>query len=172
MRRTLKLGMGAGAAVAAVTMVAGVASATAGAPHRAAGPAAAVAVVNMHITKAQAVRIAETKVPHSRAIEVESDDLHDRAVWKVTLRTPQGRVIVDVNKRTGQATIVGRDGGRRDDAARAASLSAGRSAAGVSASRADRDVRDDDGARHELGDRHDDRGDRHDDGNHHRDGDR
>ena len=168
MRKTLTLGIGAGAVAAAVTMVAGVASATSGAPHQATGPAAAVAQVNMHITKAQAIQIAQAKVPHSRAIEVQSDDLNDRAVWKVTLRTPQGRVIVDVNKRTGQATIVGRDGGGRDDAARAASLSA----ANVSASRADRDVRDDDGARHELGDRHDDRGDRHDDGNHHRDGDR
>jgi len=197
MRRTLKLGMGAGAAVAAVTMVAGVASATAGAPHRAAGPAAAVAVVNMHITKAQAVRIAETKVPHSRAIEVESDDLHDRAVWKVTLRTPTGRVIVDVDKRTGKATIVRRDGGGHRGAARATSLGAGHSARGSaaasgpaasgpadeSASSSGRDLRDNDRARHELADRQDrdhgdrdgarhDRGDRHEDGNDHRDGDR
>src|SRR5215510_802899 len=110
MRRTLKLGIGAGAAVAALTMAAGVASATSGAPHQAAGPVATAAVVNTHITRAQAVRIAEAKVPHSRAIEVESDDLHDRAVWKVTLRTPNGRVIVDVDKRTGKATVVRRDG--------------------------------------------------------------
>ncbi len=69
------------------------------------------------ITKAQAVRIAEAKVPHSRAIEVESDDLHDRAVWKVTLATPHGRVIVDVDKRTGHATILGHGGsGGTDDA--------------------------------------------------------
>jgi uncharacterized membrane protein YkoI len=191
MRRTLKLGTGAGAVAAAVTMVAGVASPTSGAPHQAASPAAAVALVNKHITRAQAVRIAEAKVPHSRAIEVESDDLHDRAVWKVTLRTPHGRVIVDVDKRTGKATIVRRDGGGHGDAARATSLSAGRSARGSaaasgsadgSASWGGRDVRDNDGARHELGDRQDreqsdrdaarhDRGDRHDDGNDHRDGD-
>jgi hypothetical protein len=80
MRRTLKLGIGAGAAAAAITMAAGVASATSGAPHHAAGPAVAAAVVNTNITRAQAVRIAEAKVPHSRAIEVQSDDLNDRGV--------------------------------------------------------------------------------------------
>jgi len=167
MRRTLKLGIGAGAAVAAVTMAAGVASATSGAPHQAAGPVATAAVVNTHITRAQAVRIAEAKVPHSRAIEVESDDLHDRAVWKVTLRTPNGRVIVDVDKRTGKATVVRRDGSGHGDAARATTLGAsGHGASGStdeSTSWAGRDVRDDDGARHELGDRlNHDHGDRHD----------
>ncbi len=196
MRKTLKLGIGAGAVAAAVTMVAGVASATSGAPHQAASPAAAVALVNKHITRAQAVRIAEAKVPHSRAIEVESDDLHDRAVWKVTLRTPHGRVIVDVDERTGKATIVRRDDGGHGDAARATSLSASRSVRGSaaasgpaasgsadgSASWAGRDLRDNDGARHELGDQQDrdhgdqhgdrhDRGDRHDDGHDQRDGD-
>jgi hypothetical protein len=186
MHRTLKLGIGAGAVAAAVTMVAGVASATSGAPHQAVSHAAAVALVNNQITRAQAVRIAEALVPHSRAIEVQSDDLNDRAVWKVTLATPHGRVIVDVDKRTGKATIVGRGGSGRGDAARATTLSVGRSArgsaaasgsAGESASWAGRDVRDND-AQDELGDRQDrdhgdrhDRGDRHDDGNDHRDGD-
>lgn len=103
-------------------------------------------------------------------------------MWKVTLRTPNGRVIVDVDKRTGKATIVRRDGGGHGDAARATALSAGSSARGSAAasgpgasgstdestSWAGRDVRDDDGDRHELGDRvdrdHGDRhGDRHDD---------
>jgi type II secretory pathway component PulJ len=115
MRRTLNLGIGVGAVAAAVTMVAGVASATSGAPHQAARHAAAVEMVNKHITRAQAVRIAEAKVPNSRAIEVESDDLHDHPVWKVTLRTPHGRVIVDVDKRTGTATIVRGDDGDRHD---------------------------------------------------------
>src|SRR5262245_3686261 len=175
MRRTLTLGIGARAGAAAITMVAGAASATSGAPHQAAGPAAAVALVNKHVTRAQAIRIAEAKVPHSRAIEVESDDLHDRAVWKVTLRTPNGRVIVDVDKRTGKATIL-RGGGGDADAARAASLTTSRSAATSGsddrpASWAGRDARDDDGARHELGDRHDDRNG-HRDGHHHRGGDR
>jgi hypothetical protein len=178
MGRTLNLGIGAGAVAAAVTMVAGVASATSGAPRQAASHAAAVVLANKQITRAQAVRIAEAKVPNSRASEVESDDLNDHPVWKVTLRTPHGRVIVDVDKRTGKATIVRRDGGH-GDAAGAFSLTAGRSARGsaaasVSASGSGRDVRGDDGARHELGDRQDrDHGDRqrHDDGQDHRDGD-
>src|SRR5215467_12433696 len=77
MRKTLTLGIGAGAVAAAVTMVAGVASATSGAPHQATGPAAAVAQVNLHITKAQAIQIAEAKFAHSRAIEFQSYDLND-----------------------------------------------------------------------------------------------
>ncbi|HEY1319741.1 MAG TPA: PepSY domain-containing protein [Streptosporangiaceae bacterium] len=154
MRRTLNIGLGVGAAALAVTMAAGVASATSGGQ-----PAGgtAIASVNKHITRAQAVRIAEAKVPHSKAIEVQSDDLHDRAVWKVTLRTPHGRVIVDVDKRTGKATIARRGGGGgHDDAVFASSPSNGTSG---------RDGRDD-GARHDRGD---DRGRHHGD---HRDRDR
>jgi hypothetical protein len=49
-------------------------------------------------------------VPHSRATEVESDDLHDHPVWKVTLITRHGRAVVDVDRRTGKATIVSRNG--------------------------------------------------------------
>jgi hypothetical protein len=45
-------------------------------------------------------------VPYSRVIEIESDDLHNRPVWKVKLATPHGRVIVDVDMWTGKATIV------------------------------------------------------------------
>jgi uncharacterized membrane protein YkoI len=74
-----------------------------------------VSSVNRHITKAEARRIARAKVPHSRVIEVESDNLHDRAVWKVKLAAPHGRVVVDVDKRTGKATIVRRDGGGGHD---------------------------------------------------------
>jgi Peptidase propeptide and YPEB domain len=157
MRRTLNIVVGAGAAAAAAIMVAGVASATSGAPHQAAGPAAAVVSVNGHITKAQAVRIAEAKVPHSRAIEVESDDRHDRAVWKVTLATPHGRVVVDVDKRTGKATVV--PGGGHDAAMLATSIGTG-SAASAGAWTGG-DARDHDGDRrgHDHGDRHDrDRG--------------
>jgi hypothetical protein len=139
-------------------MAAGVASATSGAHQQASGTA--VASVNKHITRAQAKRIAEAKVPHSRAIEVQSDDLHDRAVWKVTLSTPHGRVVVDVDKRTGKATIVRHgNGGGHDDAVMATSLGTGSGA--VSSSR---DARDRDGAREEdRGDRRDrDHGDRRD----------
>jgi hypothetical protein len=160
MRRTVNIGLGVGAAALAVTMAAGVASATSGGAQSTTGTA--VTSVNKHITKAQARRIAEAKVPHSKAIEVQSDDLHDRAVWKVQLRTPHGRVIVDVDKRTGKATIVrhGGHGGGGDDAVMASSFS------GVSWGR-DRDRGDDRGddhGRHHRGDR--DRRDR--DHEHHR----
>jgi uncharacterized membrane protein YkoI len=188
MRRTLNLAIGAGAATAAAIMVAGLASAASGTTHQAATtrqaarPAVAAAAMNKLITKAQAVRIAEAKVPHSRAIEVESDDLHDHAVWKVTLATPHGRVIVDVGKRTGHATILRHGGpGGSDDAsvmtrhsvrARAASAPA----AGWSArdtreharDRADRDQGDRDRADrdrddHGRGDRDGHRGQHHGD---------
>lgn len=145
MSRTLKIGVGVGAAALAVTMAAGVASATSGGGQQA--PGTAVAMVNKHITKSQAVRIAEAKVPHSKAIEVQSDDLHDRAVWKVTLATRHGRVIVDVDKRTGKATIVRRGGGGgHDDAVLASRFSNGTPG---------RDGRDRDGDRHDRGDRRD-----------------
>jgi uncharacterized membrane protein YkoI len=175
MRRTRTLAIGAGAAAAAAIMVAGVASAASGTTHQATRPATAAAAVNMLITKAKAVRIAEAKVPHSRAIEVESDDLHDRAVWKVTLTTPHGRVIVDVSKRTGQATILRHGGsGGRDDAtvmtrhsvrAHTAATNtsgwSGRDAGEHARDRADRDQGDRD-----RGDR--DRGDRDGHRDHHR----
>jgi uncharacterized membrane protein YkoI len=118
MRKSLNVGIGLGTAAIIATMTAGVASAAASG-QQAAGSAAAVSSVSMHITRAQARHIALAKVPHSRVIEIESDDLQDRAVWKVQLATSHGRVTVDVDKRTGKATIVrhgggdGRDG--RDD---------------------------------------------------------
>jgi hypothetical protein len=65
-----------------------------------------VSVATAHVTRAQARHLARAAVPHSRVIEAESDDLHDRAVWKVQLATPHGRVVVDVDKRTGQVTII------------------------------------------------------------------
>ncbi len=162
MRRMLNLGIGAGAVAAAVTLVAGVASAASGAAHQAVSPAAAAVLVNKHITKAQAVRIAEAKVPHSRAIEIESDDLNDRAVWKVTLAVPRGRAVVDVDKRTGTATIVrhGGSGGGHDAAALATSLGTGRGGAAGAAARTGSDMRDRDGdlRDREHGDLRDDNG--------------
>jgi Peptidase propeptide and YPEB domain len=164
MRRTLSLAIGTGATAAAAIMVAGLASAASGTTHQAARPAAAA--VNKLITRAQAVRIAEAKVPHSRAIEVQSDDLHDRAVWKVTLAIPHGRVIVDVDKHTGRATIVRHGGsGGSDDAAvmarhsvrtHTASTSAagwsGRDAREHARDRADQDQGDRDRAGRDQGD--------------------
>jgi hypothetical protein len=169
MRRTLSIGIGAGSAALAIGMAAGVAAAAPGASHQATRTAV-TAVASKHITRAQARRIAEAKVPHSRAIEVESDDLHDRPVWKVTLATPHGRVKVDVDKRTGKATILGGgSGGGRTEAALAASLSSASDDHG-------RDGRDDHGRddhrrdRRHHRDRHD--RDRHDRDRHDRDRDR
>jgi hypothetical protein len=118
-----------------------------------------VVSVNKHITRAQAARIAKAKVPHSRVIEIQSDDLHDRAVWKVTLATSHGRVVVDVDKRTGKATIVGHGGsGGHGDAIVATGLSTSSGAA----ARTGRDARDHDGDRRDR-----DHGDRHGHGDHH-----
>jgi hypothetical protein len=114
LRKSLSIGIGASVVALAATTAAGVASAaTSTHAQTAASSAAAVSAVNRHITRAQAGRIAMAKVPHSRVHEIESDDLHDRAVWKVQLSTPHGRVVVDVDKKTGRATIVrgGRGGG-------------------------------------------------------------
>ena len=116
MRRTLNIGIGIGTAAIVATMAAGVASATTGGQQQAAGSvAAATSSVNRHITRAQARQIARAKVPHSRVIEVESDDLRGRAVWKVKLATRHGRVVVDVDKRTGKATIIRHGGGGGHD---------------------------------------------------------
>jgi uncharacterized membrane protein YkoI len=132
MRRNLRIGIGAGAAAVAITAsMAGVASAAAGG-HQLPASVTTASTVNRHITKAQARHIALAAVRHSRVVEIESDDRHDRAVWKVTLATPHGRVIVDVDKRTGRATILrGGSGDRRADG------------------------RDDRGGRDHRGDRHD-----------------
>jgi peptidase YpeB-like protein len=167
MRKTLTIGIGAGATAAAVALSAGVSLAASAAPARsAAGPAAAVTTVNKHITRAQAAKIATALVPHSTVREIESDDLHDRAVWKVQLSIPRGRVVVDVDKKTGKATIMRRDGGHGD-------LAAAVALTGHSNAALDRDVADDrwQNARdHDGGREHGDhRGDRHDRDRHDRD---
>jgi hypothetical protein len=176
MRKAASIGIGAGAA-AIVAMSAGVAAAAATGGQQAGGSAAASALssVNKHITRHQAAVIAREKVPHSKVIEIESDDLHDRQVWKVRLHTAHGRVIVDVDKKTGHATIIRRGGHRGPGAAglpggdRATALVAG------AAARDDhgRDARDEDAAEHRgdrAGESGDDRG--HDGRHHHRHGDR
>jgi uncharacterized membrane protein YkoI len=176
MRRTRTLAIGAGAAAAAAIMVAGVASAASGTTQQTTRQVAAATAVNRHITKAQAMRIAEAKVPHSRAVEIESDDLHGRAVWKVTLTTPHGRAVVDVDKRTGHATILRHGGsGGRDDAtvmtrshAAAASTTgrSGRDAGEHARDRGDRDQGDRDRVDRDRGDHN--RGDRDGHRDHHR----
>ena len=175
MRRTLNIGIGLGTAAIVATMAAGVASATTGGHQQAGGPAAAaVSSVNRHITRAQARQIARAKVPHSRVIETQSDDRHDRAVWKVELRTRRGQVVVDVDKRTGHAVVVRRGGGGDDDAIAASRIASASwrgepgddRGADVIAAGHGRDARDHDGARAERGDRHDH------DGRHHHRGDR
>jgi peptidase YpeB-like protein len=164
--RTLNAGIGAGALAIAITTGAGVASAVSSHP-AASQHQAAVTAVNKHITRAQARRIAEAKVRGSRAIEVESDDVHDRAVWKVTLTTGHGRVVVDVDKRTGKATIA-RSGGHGDSAAVASLGTAGTVV--TSGGRRDDHGRDDRGDDRGHGRHGRDDGGRHD--RDHRDGGR
>ena len=163
MRKNIGIGIGAATVAIALTTGAGAALAVSGGHQQAAG-SAAVVTVNKHITKAQAARIAKALVPHSRVIEIESDDLHNRPVWKVKLATPHGRVIVDVDKRTGKATIVRRDSGGHDDAAAAMALGSHRSGSDSA-----RDARED--AREDRGDvrREDRMDDRRDHGRHDRD---
>ncbi len=169
MRKKIVIGLGATTAVIALsTGISGALAASVG--HEQAH--AVTAAAHKKITKAEARQIAKAKVPHSHVIEIESDDLHDRAVWKVQLATPHGRVIVDVDKKTGKATIVHHGDGHGDDGhgdgVSAMALSEHRSSGSDSA----RDAREDRGE-HRRGD---DRGDRRDhDGRQHRgdhDGDR
>jgi hypothetical protein len=126
MRKNIGIGIGAATAAIVLTTGAGAALAASGGHQQAAG-GTAVAAVNKHITKAQAARIAKAKVPHSRVIEIESDDLNNRPVWKVKLATPSGRVTVDVDKRTGKATIVPNDSSGHGNSASAMALSTQRS---------------------------------------------
>ena len=166
MRKKIVIGLGATTAVIALsTGISGALAASSG--HEQAH--AVTAEAHQKITKAEARQIAKAKVPHSHVIEIESDDLHDRAVWKVTLATSHGRVIVDVDKKTGKATIVHHGG--HGDGVSARALSEHRSSGSDSAREARedrgehrRDDRDHDG-RQNRGDRHDGdrhRGDRHD----------
>jgi hypothetical protein len=162
MRRKISIGIGAATAAIALGMGASAALATS-AGHQRADVAAAAS--NRHITKALARQIATAKVPHSRVIEVESDDRNDRALWKVTLATPHGRVVVDVDKQTGKATIVRSGSGGHGDAADAAAFgsqgAAGDDRADAREDREDagenRGDRHDDGHRHDRNDRQDDR---------------
>jgi hypothetical protein len=170
MRKNIGIGIGAATAAIALTTGAGAALASSGGDQQAAGSAVA-ASVNRHITKAQAAGIAKAKVPHSRVIEIESDDLHNRSVWKVKLASPHGRVIVAVDKQTGKATIVRSDSSGHDNAAGARALSSDRSGSD-SARDAREDVRDEHGREVRMEDRRDDG--RHGDDDHggeHRGGD-
>lgn len=178
MRKAASIGIGAGAA-AIVAMSAGVAAAATGG-HQAGGSAATPASsVNKHITRHQAAVIAKAKVPHSKVIEIESDDLHDRMVWKVQLHTARGRVTVDVDKKTGHATIIRRGGHHGPGDVRLGSRASALVTGASSAARAGdhgRDARDEDAARDAAERRGDeargaqarDRGDDHGrDGRHH-----
>ena len=119
MRTSVKLGAGLTSAAVVASLAAGVATATVSGPQRAATASLAAATSSAHITMKQAKHLARAAVPHSRVIEIESDDFHDRAVWKVKLATPHGRVVVAVDKKTGKVTILGHrhggGGGGRDD---------------------------------------------------------
>lgn len=182
MRKKIVIGLGVTTAVAALSTGVGAALAAPAGLQQSVHTTSAAA--HTKITKAQAKQIAKAKVPHSHVIEIESDDLHDRAVWKVQLGTPKGRVVVDVDKKTGKATIVhksgghGPGGGGHDNSIGALALTAHRSSGHDSArdAREDRgeDRRDDRGAdRRDHDGRHGHHGDRHDhDGSGHEGGDR
>lgn len=106
MRKTVKIGAGLTSAAIVASMAAGVVSASASGQHSAAAATTAISAASHHVTRAQARHLARGAVPHSRVIEVESEDLHHRVVWKVQLTTPHGRVVVDVDKRSGKVTIL------------------------------------------------------------------
>jgi hypothetical protein len=177
MRKKIVIGLGAATAVATLSMGVGAALAAPAGPLQ--GVHTTIAAAHKKITRAEAKQIAKAKVPHSHVIEIESDDHHDRAVWKVTLGTPKGRVIVDVDKKTGKATIIHKSGGQgpggHDNSVGAMALSDHRSSGHDSArdAREDRgeDRRDDRGADRRDHDGRGHHGDRHDhDGGHDHDG--
>jgi hypothetical protein len=161
MRKAMRLGIGAGTAAMVAAISAGVAMASPSSPQHQTAAVAAATTVNKHITRAQAAAIASAKVPHSQVIEIESDDFHDLAVWKVQLATQHGRVTVDVVKRSGRAFIVQNGKGKAGDHA----MAGGRGPAATEPGD-DRgvDVRDNDHADDRGRDArdHDARGDRHD----------
>jgi hypothetical protein len=55
-----------------------------------------------HISSSDAEQIALSVVPNSTVIQVESDDVHDRQVWKIVLAAQNGRVVVSIDTVTGQ----------------------------------------------------------------------
>src|SRR5262249_42831935 len=153
--KNIGIGIGIGAATAAIALSMGASAALAAFGGQQQAGTTAAAAAHRNITKAQARQIAKAKVPHSRVIEIESDDLRNRPVWEVKLAAPHGRIIVDVDKKTGRATIVHRDG--HGDAADAMALSSHRLAGTDSARDAREDAREDRGE-----DRREVRGARHD----------
>jgi uncharacterized protein YpmB len=115
-----KLGIGIGALVVVTLAVSGVAAAAATGPASAKTAATAVvpssALTANTISEEQARQIAIEAMPGSRVVEIETDDRADRAVWKVTLSTANGRVIVLVDAVTGAVTFDQAAGNRDDDA--------------------------------------------------------
>ncbi|MDT5023971.1 MAG: Peptidase propeptide and domain [Micromonosporaceae bacterium] len=99
MRKSVVIAIGAAAIVVAV--VSGVAATAAPriteggspVPSTSAGP---------RVSVADAKQIALAAVPGSTVVQVESDDVQDRPVWKVVLATPNGRVAVSIDVATGQ----------------------------------------------------------------------
>lgn len=167
MRKAIRLGVGAGTAAMVAAISAGVAMASPSSPQHTTTTVAATTTVNKHITRAQAAAIAKAKVPHSRVIEIESDDFHDLAVWKVKLATSHGRVTVDVVKRSGRAFIVhnGKGNGHVVSSGRGPAATEPGDDRGVDVRDNDHaDMRDNDHADDRGRDArdHDARGDRHD----------
>jgi hypothetical protein len=99
MRKSVVFAIGAAAIVVAVAS--GVAATAAPRIAEGGGPVPS-ASTGSRVSVADAKQIALAAVPGSMVIQVESDDVHDRPVWKVVLATPNGRVAVSIDAATGQ----------------------------------------------------------------------
>jgi hypothetical protein len=67
------------------------------------GPAPSSTVLaGAHVSLDAAKQMALSVVPGGTVIQVESDDVHDRPVWKVIVAAPTGRVVVSIDAATGQ----------------------------------------------------------------------
>jgi hypothetical protein len=99
MRKSVVIAIGAAAIVVAV--VSGVAATAAPRITEGGGPVPSSSA-RPSVSVADAKQIALAAVPGSTVIQVESDDVHDRPVWKVVLATPNGRVAVSIDAATGQ----------------------------------------------------------------------
>jgi hypothetical protein len=132
MRKSVVIAIGAAAIVAAVAS--GVAATAAPRITESGGPAPST-TAGPRVSAADAKQIALSAVPDSTVIQVESDDVRDRPVWKVILATPNGRVAVSIDAVTGQ--VLGQQPAESNDPTAAPSMTAS-----------------DDGPGHDLGDDH------------------
>jgi hypothetical protein len=99
MRKSVVIAIGAAAIFVAVAS--GVAATAAPRIAEGGGPVPSTSA-GPRISVADAKQIALAAVPGGTVIQVESDDVHDRPVWKVVVATPNGRAAVSIDAATGQ----------------------------------------------------------------------